>query len=79
MQQHEDIMNYETKNEILFCTNMYGNRPITVAERFKVWVCGRWRTGITSSNPTGIMDICVSLSAVCVQVEVSATGPIPRP
>jgi hypothetical protein len=29
------------------------NEPIPVAVRSKVWVFGRWLTGIVGSNPTG--------------------------
>jgi hypothetical protein len=48
--------------------------PIPVAEQSKVWDCSRSPAGITSSNPTGGMDVCV-LWVLCVcQVEVSATG-----
>ena len=73
---------YELWNKIrnlIFCTNVYGNRLIPMAARSKAWVCCRSRSGIEGSNPTDGMDICVLLSAVCCQVKVSATGPIPRP
>ena len=44
-----------------------------MAPRSKVWVCGRSPAEIVGSNPTGVMDGCVSFaSVVCCQVEVSA-------
>jgi hypothetical protein len=48
--------------------------PIPVASRYKAWVCGRCLARITGSNPAG-GNGCLSLvSAVCCQVEVSASG-----
>jgi hypothetical protein len=52
-------------------------RPIPVAARSKVWVCGRSLAGIASSNPARDMSVscecCVlSCSGLCV-------GPITRP
>jgi len=32
-------------------------RPIPVAARGKVWVCGRSLAGIEGSNPAGSMDV----------------------
>ena len=32
-----------------------------MAERSKAWVCGRFFVGITGSNPTGGMDVSLSL------------------
>jgi hypothetical protein len=45
-----------------------------VAARSKVSVGGSSLAGIAGSNPTGGMDVCLLLSVVCCQVEVSATG-----
>ena len=53
-----------------WCVN---NLPILVAARSKAWVCGRSLAGIVGSKPTGGMDVCL-VSAVCCQVEVSASG-----
>jgi hypothetical protein len=47
---------------------------VPVVARFKAWVCGRSLTGIMGSNPAGGMDVCLFLSAVCCQVERSASG-----
>jgi hypothetical protein len=33
--------------------------PISVAERSKARVCGRWLAGVASLNPAGLMDVCV--------------------
>jgi len=33
--------------------------PISVAVRFKEWVCGRLIVGIAGSNPAGGMDDCL--------------------
>ena len=44
---------------------------IPVAARSKTWVCGCLPAEIVGSNPTGDMSV---MSAVCCQVEVSATG-----
>jgi len=35
------------------------NRPIPVAARSNIWVCGRSFVGIVGSNPTGGMDACL--------------------
>jgi hypothetical protein len=41
--------------------------PITVAAQSKAWtVISRSKTGITGSNPTWGMDVCVRLYFVCV-------------
>jgi hypothetical protein len=45
-----------------------------VAARSKAWVCGRSLAGIVGSNPAGGVDVCLLLSVVCCQVEVSASG-----
>jgi hypothetical protein len=39
----------------------------------KVWMCGYLLAGIAGSNPVGGMDVSL-VTAVCCQVEVSATG-----
>jgi len=39
--------------------------PITVAERSKVWVCGRSLGGTAVSNPVGDMEVCLLLM-LCV-------------
>ena len=44
-------------------------RPIPLAARSKVWVCGLSLVGIAGSNPAGGMNICL----VCCQVDVSAS------
>ena len=41
--------------------------------RSKEWICGCWLAGIAGSNPAGDFDVFL-VSAVCCQVEVSATG-----
>ena len=48
--------------------------PVPVAARSKASVCGRSSTEIVGSNPTGGIDVCVLLSVVCCQVEVTASG-----
>jgi hypothetical protein len=30
-----------------------------VAAGFKTWVCGRLLAGVTGSNPTGVMNVCL--------------------
>jgi hypothetical protein len=45
------------------------SQPIPVVSRSKEWVCGHSLAGIVGSNPTGGMD--VRLSVVWCQVEVS--------
>ena len=47
------------------------------AVRSKPWVCSRSLAGNAGSNPTGGMDVCLLLSVVCCQVEISATGRSP--
>jgi len=50
-------------------------RPIPVAARSKVWVCGRWLAGIEGLNPAGSVSCeCCALSGrgLC-------DGPITRP
>jgi len=41
------------------------SRPVPVAARSKVWICGRSPAGIVGSNPTGGMDVCL-LWVLCV-------------
>jgi hypothetical protein len=48
-------------------------RPIPVAARSKLWVCGRLFAGIVGSIPAGAWCLSV-VSVVCCQVQVSATG-----
>jgi hypothetical protein len=48
--------------------------PILVAARSKAWVFGRSLAGITGSNTTESMVVCVMLRAVCLQAEVSVSG-----
>ena len=50
-----------------------------MAARSKACVFGHSPAEIVSSNPTGGMDVCLLLSVVCCQVEVSATDLITRP
>ena len=38
--------------------------PITVAMRFKVWVCGRSLAGIAGSNPARCMHAYMSAESV---------------
>jgi len=45
--------------------------------RSNPWVCSHSLAGIAGSNPNGGMDVCLLLSVVCCQVEVSATGSSP--
>ena len=42
-------------------------------ERSKAWVCGRSLAGTAGSNSTGYIVVCLLVSAVCCQIEVSAT------
>ena len=44
-------------------------RPIPVAARSKVWLCGLSPVGFAGSNPAGGMNFCL----VCCQVDVSAS------
>jgi len=47
--------------------------PVPVVARSMAWVCGHSPAEIVGSNPTGGMDVCLSVaSVVCCQVEVSA-------
>jgi len=48
--------------------------PVPVAARSKAQVCGRSPSEIVVSNPTGGMDVCLLLSVVCCQLEVSVTS-----
>jgi hypothetical protein len=43
----------------------YGKESSPVAVRSKAWVCGRSPAGITGSNHTGGMDVCL-LWVLCV-------------
>ena len=46
-----------------------------MAVKSKMWICGYLLAGIAGSNPVGGGGMDVSLvTAVCCQVEVSATG-----
>ena len=47
---------------------------VPVAARSKAQVCGRSPAEIVGLNPTGGMSVCLLLSVVCCQVEVSATS-----
>ena len=50
-------------------------KPVPVAARSKVWVCGPSFAGVVGSNPTGGHGCLFVVSAVFFcQVEVSATG-----
>ena len=43
-----------------------------MAARSKAWDCGHSLVGIAGSNPTGGMDVCMSVvSVVCCQAEGS--------
>ena len=49
----------------LYVTSCF--KPIPVAARSKMWVCGRSLAGFAVSNPTGGMDVCVlSGRGLCV-------------
>ena len=48
--------------------------PIPGVARSKTQVCGRSLAEIAGSNPGEGMGVCLFLSVVCFQVEVSATG-----
>ena len=50
-----------------------GNSP-NVPELSKARVCGQTVGGIAGSNRAGCMDVLSLMSAVCCQIEVSATG-----
>ena len=47
---------------------------ISLAARSKAGVCGLPAFGIAGSNWAGGMDVCLIMSVVCGQLEVSATG-----
>jgi hypothetical protein len=49
-------------------------KPIPAATRSKAWACGRSLAAIAGWNPTGGMDICLSLSVLCCQVEIPASA-----
>ena len=57
---------------IVDCNKLILCQP--VAERSKVWVCGRSLAGIVGSNPGGGQGCLSLVSVVCCQVEVSASG-----
>jgi hypothetical protein len=61
-----------------FITDMYYDKPITVASRSKACtVFARSNAGIVGSNPTQDMDLCVRLFCFCVVLCVGtclATG-----
>jgi hypothetical protein len=46
-------------NIILKYTRAYQLQQVPVAEQFKAWVCDRSLAGITGSNPSGGMDVCL--------------------
>jgi hypothetical protein len=49
--------------------------PIPVAERSKARAFGRTFAGTVGLNPTGDVEVCLSvLSVLCCQVGVSVTG-----
>jgi hypothetical protein len=52
----------------------FWNLPNPVVARSKVWVCGRSLTGIAGLNAAWTMGVCLLLSVLCGQVEVSASG-----
>ena len=47
---------------------------IPVDEKSKAWVCGCSLAGIVGSNPDGSLNVCLLLSVMCCQVEVSVSG-----
>jgi hypothetical protein len=53
--------------------------PVPMVALSKAWVCGRSPAETVGSIPAGVMDVCILLSVVCCQVEVSATVLITRP
>ena len=67
-----------SKGVLCFCNYYYyyyyyyylACMSVPVAARYKAWVYGRSLAGIAGSNPTGGIDVC--LSVVCCQVEVCA-------
>ena len=48
--------------------------PIPVATRSKAQVRGLSLDGVVGSTPAGSTDVCLLLSVVCCQVQVSATS-----
>jgi hypothetical protein len=48
-------------------------RPVPVAARSKVWICGRSLAGIVGSDPAGGMDISLLRVLYC-HVQVYASG-----
>ena len=54
----------------------FGRRPIPVAARYKVWVCGHSFAGIAGSNPAWGRGVRL-LWLLCYQIEVSSSGRSP--
>ena len=54
-------------------------KPIPVAARNKVWVCGLSLAGIVGSNPTGGMAVCLSPVDVVLSGRVLGVGLITCP
>ena len=55
--------------------NLYHKcKPVPVTARSKALVCGRSPAETAGSNPDGDVNVCMLLSVVCCQVEVSATS-----
>jgi len=48
-----------TSAHSLYFGQVFGYWPISEASRFNAWVCGRSLAGITGSNPSGRIDVCL--------------------
>jgi hypothetical protein len=71
-------MHHISWRKVVFLTGNNNSRcnlePIPASARSKTWVCGRSFAGIAGSNPAEGMDVCLLLSVVCCQVQVSTSG-----
>jgi hypothetical protein len=54
------------------------NMPVPVAARSKAWFCGPSLAGITGSNPTGGMDVCLLLWVFVLSGRDICVGLVPR-
>jgi hypothetical protein len=49
----------KTESRTVFCVYCMSERPVPVAARTKVWVCGRSLAVTAGLNPAGGMDVCL--------------------
>jgi len=50
---------YGSFNDTLSFSDYTASKPLLLAPRSEVWVCGRSLAGIAGSNPAGSRDICL--------------------